>query len=140
MVNLASLVADLESDPAEMLGHFVRRWSVEVTFEEARARLGVETQRQWSEKAVARTTPAVLALFSVVTLLAHQQQGQKKELFVRQDAWYVKRQPTFSDALAMIRRLLWRETGFHSLRSKADSVKVSRVLLDRLTDALCYAA
>jgi hypothetical protein len=106
---------------------------------EARAHLGMETQRQWSEKAIARTTPAVLALFSVVTLLAHQQQSQKKELFVRQAAWYIKRQQTFSDALAAVRQLLWREAGFHLSPSEADSVKVSRVLLERLTDAPCYA-
>ena len=136
----ALLSTNLESDPVEMLEWFVRRWAVEVTFEEARAHLGVETQRQWSEKAIARTTPAVLALFSVVTLLAHQQHGQKKELLVRQAAWYIKRQPTFSDALAMIRQLLWREAGFHLSHSEGDRVKVSRVLLDRLTDALCYAA
>jgi hypothetical protein len=136
----ALLSTNLESDPMQMLEWFVRRWAVEVTFEEARAHLGMETQRQWSEKAIARTTPAVLALFSVVTLLAHQQQSQKKELFVRQAAWYIKLQPTFSDALAAIRQLLWREAGFHLSPSEADSVKVSRVLLERLTDALCYAA
>jgi hypothetical protein len=135
----ALLSTNLEAEPVEMLEWFVRRWAVEVTFEEARAHLGVETQRQWSEKAIARTTPAVLALFSVVTLLA-QQQSQKQELPVRQAAWYVKRRPTFSDALAAVRQLLWREAGFHLSHCGGDSVKVSRVLLDRMTDALCYAA
>lgn len=85
----ALLSTNLEAEPVEMLEWFVRRWAVEVTFEEARVHLGVETQRQWSEKAIARTTPAVLALFSVVTLLA-QQQSQKQALTVRQAAWYVK--------------------------------------------------
>lgn len=65
----ALLSTNLKSDPVEMLEYFVRRWQVEVTFEEARAQLGMETQRQWSDKAIARTTPAVLALFSIVTLL-----------------------------------------------------------------------
>jgi DDE superfamily endonuclease len=134
------LSTDLEAQPIEMLEYFVRRWAVEVTFEETRAHLGVETQRQWSEKAIARTTPAVLALFSVVTLLAHRQHSQKKELFVRQAAWYVKRRPTFADALAAVRQLLWRKAGFHLSHCEGDSVKVSRVLLERLTDALCYAA
>jgi hypothetical protein len=100
----------------------------------------METQRQWSDKAVARTTPVVLALFSIVTLLAHHRDGEKQELFVRQAAWYVKRVPTFSDALATVRQQLWREAGFHTSRSEADSVKVDRALLERLTDALCYAA
>jgi hypothetical protein len=136
----ALLSTNLESDPVEMLEWFVRRWQVEVTFEEARAHLGMETQRQWSEKAIARTTPAVLALFSIVTLLAHQHYCQKRKLFVRQAAWYVKRLPTFSDALATVRQQLWREVGFHTSRSGTDSVKVDRALLERLTDALCYAA
>lgn len=136
----ALLSTNLESDPVEMLEWFVRRWQVEVTFEEGRAHLGMETQRQWSEKAIARTTPAVLALFSIVTLLAHHHDGEKQKLFVRQAAWYVKRLPTFSDALATVRQQLWREAGFHTSRSEADSVKVDRALLERLTDALCYAA
>jgi DDE superfamily endonuclease len=98
----ALLSTNLESDPVGMLEWFVRRWQVEVTFEEARAHLGMETQRQWSDTAIARTTPAVLAMFSIVTLLAHRH-GEKQELFVRQAAWYIKRRPTFSDALATVR-------------------------------------
>jgi hypothetical protein len=136
----ALLSTNLESDPGEMLEYFVRRWQVEVTFEEARAHLGMETQRQWSDKAIARTTPAVLALFSMVTLLAHHRYGEKQELLVRQAAWYVKRLPTFSDALATVRQQLWREVGFRTSRSATDSVKVDRALLDRMADALCYAA
>ena len=136
----ALLSTKLESDPVEMLGWFVRRWQVEVTFEEARAHLGIETQRQWSEKAIGRTTPALLGLFSLVTLLAHHRHSEQPELFVRQAAWYVKRRATFSDALASVRQQLWREAGFHTSRSEVDSVKVDRALLERLTDALCYAA
>jgi hypothetical protein len=136
----ALLSTNLESDPVEMLEWFVRRWQVEVTFEEARRHLGMETQRQWSDKAIARTTPLVLALFSIVTLLGDHHYCEKQELFVRQAAWYVKRHPTFSDALATVRQQLWREVGFHTSRSEADSVKVDRALLERLTDALCYAA
>lgn len=136
----ALLSTDLESEPVEMLEWFVRRWQVEVTFEEARRHLGLETQRQWSEKAIARTTPAVLALFSLVTLLGHHRYYKEQELCVRQAAWYVKRLPTFADALAAVRRKLWREVGFHTSHSGADSVKLDRALLERLTDALCYAA
>lgn len=136
----ALLSTDLESKPVEMLEQFVRRWQVEVTFEEARAHLGMETQRQWSDKAIARTTPLALALFSMVTLLAHHRYGGKQGLFVRQAAWYVKRLPTFADALAAVRRQLWREVGFSMSHSATESVKVDRALLERLTDALCYAA
>ena len=66
----ALLCTDLARDPARIVGWFVRRWQVEVTFQEARTHLGLETQRQWSDKAIARTTPCLLALFSIVTLLA----------------------------------------------------------------------
>jgi hypothetical protein len=80
------------------------------------------------------------ALFSLVTLPAHHHDGGKQELFVRQAAWYVKRLPTFADALATVRRQLWRNVGFRASYAEADSVKVDRALLERLTDALCYAA
>ena len=66
----ALLATDLALTAAEVVGYFVRRWQVEVTFEEARRHLGVETQRQWSDAAIARTTPVLLGLFSLVTLLA----------------------------------------------------------------------
>src|SRR3712207_3891070 len=66
----AFLCTDLEAGPAEILSWFVRRWATEVTFAEARRHLGVETQRQWSDRAVARTTPALLGLYSLITLWA----------------------------------------------------------------------
>lgn len=66
----AFLCTDLGADPLDILRWFVRRWTVEVTFEEARRHLGVETQRQWSDQAIARTTPCLLGLFSLVALMA----------------------------------------------------------------------
>ena len=83
-----------------MLRWFVRRWSVEVTFAEVRRHLGVETQRQWSDLAIARTTPALLGLFSLVTLWAGARCGGVR---ARSAAWYPKPRPTFSDALAAVR-------------------------------------
>src|SRR3989442_6572750 len=79
---------------------------VEVTFHEVRSHLGVETQRQWSDLAILRTTPALLGLFSLVTIFAHQLL-QEQPLPVRQAAWYAKELPTFSDTLAFIRHQLW---------------------------------
>jgi hypothetical protein len=66
----ALLSTDLALEPLAIVQYFVRRWQVEVTFEECRRHLGVETQRQWSDRAIARTTPVLLSLFSLVTLLA----------------------------------------------------------------------
>ena len=67
----ALLCTDLEADPQEILRWFVMRWQLEVTFQEMRRHLGFETQRQWSDLAIRSTTPALLGLFSLVTLFAH---------------------------------------------------------------------
>ena len=98
----ALLATDPALAAAEVVGYFVRRWQLEVTFEEARRHLGVETQRQWSDAAVARTTPVLLGLFSVVTLLAARLVRDGR-LRVRTAAWYAKPTPTFGDALAAVR-------------------------------------
>jgi hypothetical protein len=78
----AFLCTKLQADPLDILRWFVRRWTVEVTFEEVRRHLGVETQRQWSELAILRTTPCLLGLFSMVTLMADRLAPDGK-LFVR---------------------------------------------------------
>jgi hypothetical protein len=117
----------------------VLRWRVEVTFEEVRAHQGVETQRQWSDLAIARTTPALLGLFSVVTLLAHRL-GAEARLPARQAAWYRKAQPTFADALAEVRQCLWRQAHFSMSHSETEMVKIPKALFARFTDSLCYAA
>jgi hypothetical protein len=132
----------LTAEPARILSWFVMRWRMEVTFQEARRHLGVETQRQWSEKAIQRTTPALLlGLFSLVTLLAHQRMAQEGTREFRQAAWYRKAHPTFSDALALVRReLLWVEGTFCGSTREADMVKVPRAFVEHLSKTLCYAA
>ena len=107
----ALLCTDLDRDPAQIIAWFVQRWSVEVTFQECRAHLGVETQRQWSDKAIARTTPSLLALFSIVTLLAARLPARQRQQAATA-AWYPKPQPTFSDALAAVRTAIWRSQVF----------------------------
>jgi hypothetical protein len=108
----ALLCTDLHTDPEQILSWFVLRWKLEVTFQEVRRHLGVETQRQWSELAIRRTRPALLGLFSLVTLLAHHRMGQTAGA-VRQAAWYHKAHPTFSDALALVRKELWAQASFY---------------------------
>jgi hypothetical protein len=135
----ALLCTDGAVAPAQILAWFVSRWQLEVTFEEARRHLGVETQRQWSELAIRRTTPALLGLFSLVTLHAHQQFAHPAPV-PRQAAWYRKPRPTFSDALALVRRQLWTVDGYPTSSARTHMVKVPRALLERLTEALCYAA
>ena len=127
--------------PEQIAEWFVTRWQMEVTFEEARRHLGLETQRQWSHKAINRTTPALLGLFSWITLLAHALQLTGHALVPRQSAWYTKALPTFSDALACVRFQLWHclET-FHTSASKPDLIKVPRHFADLLVETLAYAA
>ncbi len=135
----ALLSTDLAVPPRQIVAWFVLRWQLEVTFEEARAHLGIETQRQWSDLAILRTTPALLGLFSLVTLFAHQLlQGQA--LPVRQAAWYSKPLPTFVDALALVRQQLWPVTFSYLSPPQPEMVQIPRALLDRLTDTLAFAA
>ena len=136
----ALLCTDLEADPKKILSWFVMRWQLEVTFQEMRRHLGFETQRQWSELAIRRTTPALLGLFSLVSLFAHQRMRQSAGALRRQTAWYHKRHPTFADALALVRKELWASATFHGSPAQSDTVKVPRAYLERLTDAVCYAA
>jgi hypothetical protein len=136
---IALLSTDLDLCPAQIVTWFVQRWQVEVTFEEVRAHLGVETQRQWSDKAIARTTPILLGLFSWITLAAHLlvQQGQGS---VRQTAWYVKVRPTFSDAISWVRHVLWFPAAtFYRSPQEPDMAIIPRSLLHRLVDTVCYA-
>ena len=88
-----------DPEPEAIIGHLIRRWQVEVTFAESRRHLGVETQRQWSDRAIARTTPVLFALFLIVTLIADRLQS-RQPLLLQHSAWYTKPQPTFADALA----------------------------------------
>jgi hypothetical protein len=135
----ALLCTKLEVTPVQVLEWFVMRWQVEVTFEEARAHLGMETQRQWSDKAVARTTPCVLGLYSLITLLAERLCTQQA-LTARRDTWYAKERVTFSDTIAMVRRWLWTNQRFQMSKTKVDMMKVPRSLFERLTEMLCYGA
>jgi hypothetical protein len=134
----ALLCTDLTVKPKQIVEWFVLRWQLEVTFHEVRTHLGVETQRQWSDKAIVRTTPALLGLFSLVTLLANRS-ARGGKLPIRQSAWYTKESATFSDALALVRQRLWRELGFSLSSSGADSAKHPEIALERLVHALCYA-
>jgi hypothetical protein len=133
----ALLCTDLKADPHKIVSWFVMRWQLEVSFQEVRRHLGFETQRQWSELAIRRTTPALLGLFSVITLFAHRQMRQAVGIFRRQAAWYHKRHPTFADALALVRKELWAEKTLYGSPGHSDTVKVPRAYLERLTDALC---
>lgn len=134
----ALLCTDATLAPEQILAWFVQRWQLETTFQEVRAHLGVETQRQWNAQAIARTTPTLLGLFSLVTLCAHRLE-QRGELAPRQAAWYLKSSPTFSDALAAVRRSVWQHFIFCTSPEKGDGRKRYEAWLECLTETLCYA-
>ena len=122
----------------QILHWFILRWNVEVTFEEARAHLGVETQRQWSKLAIERTTPMLLGLFSLITLLAHHL-TVNQPFPVRRAAWYCKSEPTFADAIALARRHLWTSVKFVNSPVETPSLVIPSTLFNGLLDTVCYA-
>jgi hypothetical protein len=135
----ALLCTDPARDPLQIVRWYARRWQVEVTFREVRDHLGVETQRQWSERAIARATPCLLALFSIVTLLAARLHYRARSA-VCTDAWYRKLRPTFADTLAAVRRQFWREQGLLPSSRQAEVRKLRPALRHGIAYALCHAA
>lgn len=129
----------VEATPEQIIEWVVMRWSVEVTFEEARAHLGVETQRQWSDKAIARTTPVLFGLFSLVTLLAMEMR-KAGEIPVEQTAWYEKEEPTFSDCMALVRRRIWHSRYLVNSTHQAEIIKFPREVFEQLIQSLPLAA
>ena len=137
----ALLCTDPAAKPLHILQWYLLRWQVEVTFAEARAHLGMETQRQWSELAIARTTPALLGLFSAVTLIADVLIAQQTEMTPRATAWYEKPSPSFADAIAMVRRYIWVRHGTFATSERApETIKVPNSLYHLMLDSLAYAA
>ena len=106
-----------------------------------RGHLGVETQRQWSDLAILRTTPALLGLFSLIKLCASLLTGAPAAALRPQGAaWYHKREPTFSDVIAAVRRALWCPAHFSMSRPSQGTTEIATTLLHRLLQTACYAA
>lgn len=135
----AFLCTDLDAEPLDVLRWFVRRWAMEVTFAEVRRHLGVESQRQWSDAAIARTTPALLGLFSLVTLWADGLRTHTA-LRTRAAAWYRKPLPTFSDALAAVRAQLWTDLISDTSPRRRDRKEIRSPIINRLIEVACHPA
>ena len=137
----ALLCTDIEADPLQIVQWYMLRWQVEVTFAEMRAHLGMETQRQWSKRAIARTTPALFGLFSVVSLAADLLIEQQGGIVPRTTAWYAKTNPTFADAIALVRRHIWaQQEAFSPSELGPELIKLPRGVYRRMIDTLAYAA
>jgi len=131
---------DLQLAPEQIINWFVLRWNIEVTFEETRAHLGFETQRQWSDRAIARTTPSLMALFSLICLFAHEML-KTKPLPILSTAWYNKKgEATFSDIIAFVRRDIWTENCFNDSRFDGEYMKIQHTQWEGLLDQLTRAA
>jgi hypothetical protein len=133
----AFFCSDPKTAPLFILKWFVSRWNIEVTFEELRAYLGFETQRQWSDRAIERTTPCLFGIFSLIVILAKTLHPQ--ELPIRQAKWYKKDEATFSDALAAVRRHLWNATNNSDSSKCDDTILIPRYALSSLLNVACYS-
>jgi hypothetical protein len=135
----AFFCTDLQATPEQILQWVVMRWSVEVTFEETRTHLGLETHRQWSDRAIARTTPVLLAVFSLVTARALQlSEGGQIPMLVT--AWYHKAEPTFADCLTLVRQHLWSARYVVNSAAEAEFVQFPREAFELLCAGLPLAA
>jgi hypothetical protein len=133
-----ALFSTNQAQPAEeIICDFMKRWSLETTFEESRAHLGSETQRQWSDRAIERTTPLLFGLYSLVTLFGSALAPEEHPPH-RHAAWYHKPAATFSDILALVRRHLWGNFVFPTSRSNPNVVLLPRSTLQQLAHAACY--
>jgi DDE superfamily endonuclease len=134
----ALLSTDLNLSARQIVLYFVRRWSMETTFQEARLYLGLEGQRQWNDLATARATPVRLGLFSLVALIVQRQPSWQGAF--RRSAWYEKARPTFADALAQVRRALWQQLGFWLSAAGVEKQKPAHLLFEHFAELLAYAA
>ena len=135
----ALLCTNREAVPRQIVEWFIKRWQVEVTFEETRRHLGIETNRQWSAKAIGRTTPCLFGLFSLIAMVAQELEEQGK-LKMRQAVWYHKELATFSDAIGCVRQQLWEWRSFQTSLNEVEMIKIARSFLQCLTDTLCFVS
>jgi hypothetical protein len=129
------------SDPTlsveQIIVLFVARWRIEITFEELRACLGFETQRQWSDRAIERTTPCLFGIFSLTVLMAKVRHAD--HLPMRQTTWYTKTEPTFSDVLAAVRRDLWTPPHYSISADNPDMLQFPLDWAVSLMEIACYS-
>jgi len=132
---------DINDEPTQIINRFVFRWNIEVTFEETRSHLGVETQRQWSDKAIQRATPLLMGLYSLLTLTAIKMNEAKKLVVHETTSWYDKNgELTFSDIIAVIRRSIWSKKYFSKSVNDSDLLKFTNKEINSLIYQLSMAA
>ena len=133
----ALLCTDQQRTPLCMILTFMKRWSLEGTFEEARAHLGIQTQRQWSDLAIERTTPLLLCTYSLVALMGTHLNAHEV-VTIEQTAWYRKSAATFHDILAAVRLQIWKRQSSLTSPGESDVGLLPRSVLERLLYAACF--
>jgi hypothetical protein len=129
-----------EQSAIQIIEWFVLRWNLEETFEETRAHLGIETQRQWSDLAIARSTPLLMALYSLITLIGIKLQDPKLLVQAEITSWYDKSSELcFSDILIAVRNILWREKHFSKSANSEDFHQLPEQDVDQLIYQLSLA-
>lgn len=138
--SIALMSIDLALSVQAIIEAFVSRWNQEVTHREVREHLGVETQRQWSDLAIGRTTPILFGLYSIVILIGNLL-AAAQQLVIQQTAWYQKENITFSDILIEVRKLLWKNKFLEHSQGKGDLQGVaSPEVIDALMEQLAGVA
>jgi hypothetical protein len=120
---LPLMSTDVNLTAVKIMELYVDRWGLEVTFQESREHLGVESQKQWSDKAIARTTPIIMVLYTIVYLIGHCM-NEEAPLTPEKTAWYDKKRVTFSDVLKAVRVTIWRDNLFFRKEFSDPSVKI----------------
>jgi hypothetical protein len=114
---------------------------LETTVDDARAPRGGETQRQGSQHATARTTPAWWALSSMVLVRAAHLIGIGPHTRpVRTAAGDDHAHATLSATIALVRHGWWHHGHVATSQAEAAGVQIPRVPCERLTNARCDAA
>jgi DDE superfamily endonuclease len=129
---------DLKLSPEAVIELYTGRWSIETTFQEMRAYLGLETTRGWSPATVQRVAPCLLGLYTVVAVLYSRLPARYGR--VRVIDWPGKKDVTFSDAITAVRRWLWQEWIFAIPGHRQAFAKLSRPFQAMLLYAVAPAA
>jgi hypothetical protein len=129
---------DPEMTPQRIIETFTGRWSIETTFQEMRAYLGLETTRGWCEQTVLRAAPCLFGLYSVIALLYAQLPANRTRSAIIE--WPGKSDRTFSDAITAVRRWLWMDWAFVTPDHQETFSKLSRPIRAVLLYALAPAA
>ncbi len=127
--------------PKQIINWFVLRWNIEVTFEEVRAHLGVETQRQWSDKAIQRSTPLLVGLYSLAALIGIKMNETTAILIQEKASWYEKNgELTFADIIMVIRKSILTKKYFSKSENRGDLLEITANEANDLIYQLALAA